>query len=262
MDDFLIRALIAGTAVGLLSGPVGAVMLWRRQAYFGAAIAHGAILGVALGLLAGVPPHLAAPLTCFALALLMDQVFRTEILSSDTVIGVVGHGSLAGALIAMVYLDRVRIDLMGYLFGDILAIGPGALQAICAAAVGVGALMAVLWRPLVAVATEPDIARAEGAPEGRLSLLFALLLAGIIAMGIQLVGVLLIVSLLVMPAAAARPFAATPLAMAALGSCFAVVSVVAGLIASYWIDWPAGPAIAFVAALIFAVTALLGMRRH
>ena len=260
MDDFLLRSLIAGLAVAAVAGPVGSVMLWRRQAYFGAAIAHGAVLGVALGLLVGVAPQWAALVTCLVLALMMDQVFRTDALASDTVIGVIGHGSLAASLIAMAYLDRIRIDLLGYLFGDILAISKASLTLTLVMVGIVAVVMTVLWRSLVAIATEPEIAQAEGAPTTRVSIAYALLLAGVIGVGMQLVGALLIVSLLIMPAAAARPFCSSPGAMAVLGSLFAGLSVVAGLMASYTLDWPAGPAIAFVAVAIFAASALTRLR--
>ena len=251
MDEFVLRALAGGFAIALIAGPVGSMMLWRKMTFFGAAIAESAVLGVTLGLILGIEPILGAAITSLTLAALLDRLTQNNRLSSDTVIGVVGHGALALALVLLVYLSRVRVDLMGYLFGDILSISwRDVFVTLLLASCALAAIL-IFWRPLVLATVEPDIAAAEGIEIHAVSLGYALLLALIIALGLKLVGALLIVSLLAMPAAAARTFAGSPRQMAMGATLIAGLSVASGIALSAFLDWPAGPAIALVSVAIF-----------
>jgi zinc transport system permease protein len=254
MNEFVIRALAGGGTLALVAGPVGALMLWRKMAFFGAAIAEGAVLGVVGGLLAGAPPIIGAGIVCAAMALVIEWLRLDGRLSDDTVIGVIGHAALALALVLAVYLVHVRVDLIGYLFGDILAItwDDVATSAVGAAAVLIAVL--AVWRPLILATAEPEIAAAEGVPVRLLSFVFAFILAAVVALGLRVVGALLIVALLVMPAAAARAFSRTPSAMAIIATVIAAVSIGAGIYLSFLFDWPAGPAIALAATAIFTLS--------
>jgi len=257
MDDFVLRALAGGLAIAAVAGPVGSLMLWRKMTFFGAAIAESAVLGVTLGLLVGINPVLGATIVCLLLAALLDSLIRQQHLSGDTVIGVVGHGALALALVLLVYLTRVRVDLIGYLFGDILSISWSEVFVTLVLAGAALAAIARFWQPLVLATIEPDMAAAEGVPIRAISLGYALLLGLIIALGLKLVGALLIVSLLAMPAAAARAFASSPRQMAIHATLIAAASVLIGLELSAWLDWPAGPAIALASASAFFASLLV-----
>ncbi len=257
MDEFIVRALAGGLAIALIAGPVGSLMLWRKMTFFGAAIAESAVLGVTLGLLIGINPILGAAITSLGLAAVLNELTRSKRLSSDTVIGVVGHGALALALVLIVYLSRVRIDLMGYLFGDILSVGWRAVFITFVLALAALGAIFKFWRPLVLATIEPDIAEAEGAQVRVISLGYALLLGLVVALGLKLVGALLIVSLLAMPAAAARAFAASPRQMAFHATLIASAAVAIGIALSAWLDWPAGPAIALVSAAAFFASLLV-----
>lgn len=257
MDEFILRAIAGGLAIAAVAGPIGSLMLWRKMTFFGAAIAEAAVLGVTLGLLIGINPIVGATIVCLLLAALLDQLIRTHHLSGDTVIGVVGHGALALALVLLVYLTRVRVDLIGYLFGDILSVTWSEVFVTLVLAVSALAAIVKFWRPLVLATVEPDIAQAEGIPVRAVSLGYSLLLALVVALGLKLVGALLIVSLLAMPAAAARAFAISPRQMAIHATSIAAVSVIGGVALSAWLDWPAGPAIALVSAALFFASLLV-----
>ena len=251
MDDFLLYALGGGIGVALLTGPMGCFVVWRRMSYFGAALAHAALLGVALGLLADVGANAGIVVVCLATALGLAALQRHRPLPTDTLLGILAHGSLALGLLAVSFMDTVRVDLMGYLFGDILAVGPADL-----AWIGIGGLAALiilarLWTPLLNMTVHEELARVEGVAVERVRLGFMLLIALVIAVGMKVVGVLLIVSLLIIPAAVARRFSATPEAMALAAAAVGVISVVAGLGASLEWDLPAGPAIVGVAFTLF-----------
>ena len=138
VDDFLIRALAAGIGVALVAGPIGCFVVWRRMAYFGATLAHSALLGIALGLLFEFGMVAGIVVVCVVVATLVAVLERLRRLAADTLLGILAHGALACGLIAIAFADNVRVDLMGYLFGDILAVDGRDIAAVYAG--GVAAL--------------------------------------------------------------------------------------------------------------------------
>jgi zinc transport system permease protein len=251
MDDFLLRALLAGLAVALVTGSLGTFVVWRRMAYFGDTLSHSALLGVSLGVLFDINLNLAITLVCLLLALGLVALQSQRKLATDTLLGILAHSALALGLVAISFAENVRIDLMGYLFGDILAVGSGDLLWI-----GSGALVALLlllwiWRPLLAMTVHEELAQIEGVNVARTRLLFMLLIALVIATAMKVIGVLLITSLLIIPAATARHYVRTPEQMALLASVIGMLAVSGGLFGSYRWDLPAGPAIVVTAATLF-----------
>jgi zinc transport system permease protein len=254
MDDFLLRALAAGIGVALVAGPLGSFVVWRRMAYFGDTLSHSALLGVALGLLLGVDLTLSVMLLCVALALLLVALQRQRRIAGDTLLGIMAHGTLSAGLVALAFLQTVRVDLMGYLFGDILAVEPGDLAWIWGGGALALAATVALWRPLLAITVHEELAQVDGIDVARTRLFFMLLVALVVAVAMKVVGILLITSLLILPPAAARRFARTPEAMAALGALLGALAVAAGLAASLRWDLPAGPAIVLAAGAFFALS--------
>jgi len=251
MDEFLLRALLAGLAVALVTGSLGTFVVWRRMAYFGDTLAHSALLGVSLGVLLELNLNLAIVLVCLLLALALVALQHQRKLASDTLLGILSHSALALGLVAVSFAEDVRIDLMGYLFGDILAVGRTDLIWI-----GLGSLVAIslllwLWRPLLAMTVHEELAQVEGVKVARTRTLFMLLIALVIAVAMKVVGILLITSLLIIPAATARHYARTPEQMALLASAIGMLSVSGGLFGSYQWNLPAGPAIVVAAAMLF-----------
>lgn len=254
LDDFLVRALIAGIAVALVTGPMGCFIVWRRMAYFGDTMAHAALLGIALGLLAGVAPMAGVVVVTLTIAVIMVFLQPRRWLSSDALLGILSHTALSAGVIAVSLMPNVRVDLMGYLFGDILAVSRTDLMWIAGGgAVGLVILVAI-WRPLVAITLDEDLARAEGVAATRTRLVFMCLIALIIALAMKIVGVLLITSLLIIPAATARRFARTPEQMALAAACVGTLAVGLGLGGSFAFDTPSGPSIVVGAALVFAAS--------
>ncbi|CAO3415727.1 zinc ABC transporter permease subunit ZnuB [Azospirillum doebereinerae] len=260
MDDFVVRALVAGCGIAALAGPLGSFVVWRRMAYFGDTLSHSALLGVTLGFLLGVNPMIGVMAVCVALALALVALQRRRTLAADTLLGILSHGSLSLGLVALAFLETLRVDLMAYLFGDILSVTTADLAWIYGGGVVALAGLALLWRRLLAVTVDEDLARVEGMPVDALRLAFMLLIALVIAVAMKVVGILLITSLLIIPAAAARRFARTPEAMAALASVLGVVAVVAGMMASLNWDLPGGPCVVVSAAALFLIGSVVPMR--
>ncbi len=257
MDDFVWRAFLGGLGVAAVAGPLGAFVVWRRMAYFGDTIAHSALLGVALGILFDFELSLGIALVGVALALLLVVAESRLKLASDTLLGIFSHASLSAGLVALAFMERVRVDLIGYLFGDILAVSAlDLLWIYVGGALVLGAVVA-LWRPLLAAAVDADLARVEGVPVERARFAFVLLLAVVIAVAMKIVGILLVTSLLIMPAAAARRVARTPEQMAVLAAAIGAVAVAGGIYASLAFDTPSGPSVVIIAAAIFVVSLAL-----
>jgi zinc transport system permease protein len=261
LDDFLARAVLAGCGVALAAGPLGCFVVWRRMAYFGDATAHAALLGVALALATELPVVAGVAIAATAMAVAVTAAAgRTY--AMDTLLGVAAHAGLAIGLVALSFLPGVRVDLIGYLFGDILAVTRGDLAVIYAGAGLVLALLAWRWRALVLSTLNADLAAAYGMAPARERAVLSLALALLVAVALKVVGALLITAMLIVPAAAARAFARTPEAMAVLAAGIGAAASVAGLAGSYRFDTPAGPSIvvAAVAALALA-NALRAARR-
>ena len=261
MDDFILRALAAGVGVALVAGPLGCFVVWRRMAYFGATLAHAALLGIALGFLFELDLRLGIVFVCVAVAALVAALESLQRLAADTLLGILAHGAFALGLVCLAFVDTVRIDLMAYLFGDILAVDGGDIAWIYGGGAAGLAALAVIWRRLLAITVQEDLARVEGVPVTAVRLAFMMVIALVIAVAMKVVGVLLIVSMLIIPPAAARRFATTPEAMAALAAAIGCVAVAGGLAASMAWDTPAGPSIVTVATAVFFLTLLPGGRR-
>jgi zinc transport system permease protein len=175
----------------------------------------------------------------------------------DTMLGVTAHGALALGLMAVSFLPGVRVDLMGYLFGDILAVDRGDLAVVWTGGAAIVGLVAWRWTALLTATLSPDLAAAEGIDPEREKLVLTLALALLVAVALQVVGALLITALLIVPAAAARTVARTPETMAVLAAGIGAAASVGGLWLSWRFDTPTGPGIVVLAIAAFAV--LLGV---
>jgi len=260
LDDFLVRALLGGIGVALVAGPLGCFVVWRRMAYFGDALAHAGFLGIALGILIGFDPLLGVAATGALVAVGLLLLQRRRLLASDTALGLLAHAGLALGLVVLSFLQFVRVDLLSYLFGDLLAVSQGDLALIWGGGAVALAILAWLWRPLLRLTLHEELAAAEGLPVFALQLVFLLLLALVVACAMKVVGILLITALLILPAAAARRLAPTPEAMALGAAAIGSLAVGGGLWASWLWDTPSGPSIVVAALVLFIVVHALPRR--
>ncbi len=256
LDDFFTRALIAGIGLALTTGPLGCFVVWRRMAYFGDTMAHSALLGVALSLLFSVNLMASVFAVAVTVSLVLLLLQRRQALSADALLGILSHATLAVGLVMVAFMSWVRFDLIAFLFGDILAVTPTDIAIIWGGGAAVLALIAWLWRPLLAATVNPEVAEAEGMHPERSRLAFMLLMALVIAIAMKIVGIMLITSLLIIPAAAARRFSSTPEIMAVLASLIGAIAVAGGLFGSLTYDTPSGPSIVVAATILFLVSLL------
>lgn len=259
LDDFLVRALIAGVGLSLATGPLGAFVVWRRMAYFGDATAHAAILGVALAFATALPIYAGTLIVALAMAVTVSALAGRGH-TMDTALGVLAHSALAFGLVAVSFLPGVRVDLSAYLFGDILAVSRADLLWVWGGAIVVLALILWRWQGLLTTTLSEDLAQASGIDPGRERLVLVLALALVVAVSIKIVGALLIAAMLIIPAGAARGLSRTPEAMAGLAILVSVVAVGSGLWMSLRLDTPAGPSIVVAASMLFLASLLVARR--
>ena len=260
LDSFLVRALLAGLGVAIAAAPLGCFVVWRRMAYFGDATAQASILGVALALAFSTSIFLGVLVVSLLMAVTVSGLSGRGY-AMDTLLGVLAHCALAFGLVAASFLSGVRIDLMAYLFGDILAVGKIDLFVIWSGAGLVLFLMWWRWSALLTSTLNPDLAHAAGIDPRREQLILTVALAIVVAVAVKVVGALLIVALLIIPAATARPYAKTPEHMVIMATVIGGLSAVGGLQMAYSFDTPTGPTIVCIAAVLFALSTVGGLIR-
>ncbi len=261
IDDFLVRALLAGFGIAVVAGPLGCFVVWRRMAYFGDTMAHCGLLGVAIGLFLSINLILGVFVACVAVAFLLVFLQQVRGLPTDTLLGILAHSALSLGLVVISFMPSVRVDLMGYLFGDILAVSMMDIYLIFAAGAASLLCLGFIWNNLLALTVHAGLAAAEGVPVKLLHIVFMLLIAGLIAAAMKVVGILLITSLLIIPAAAARPFARSPEAMAVISVLAGCLAVMLGLSASLQLDTPTGPSIVLACAILFGASMIFSALR-
>ena len=255
LDNFLILAALAGLGVAIAAAPLGCFVVWRRMAYFGDATAHASILGVVLALTFSTSVFAGVLVVSLIMAITVSTLSGRGY-AMDTLLGVLAHSALAFGLVAVSLLQGVRIDLMAYLFGDILAVGTTDLVVIWGGAVLVLALVAWRWSALLTATLNPDLAYASGIDPKREQWVLTVALTLVVAVAIKVVGVLLIAAMLIIPSAAARPFASTPEHMALIATLIEALSALGGLQLSYRFDTPTGPTIVCLAAVMFVLSSM------
>lgn len=254
---YLWPALLGGIGVAIVTGPLGSIMVWRRLAYFGDTLSHSGLLGVTLALTFQINTTLGVCLIALMVALLLLGLQKHFRVSTDTLLGLLSHTTLALGLLALAFLPQIRVDVLGLLYGDILAITWQDIGLIYLGGLIVLFILWRLWSPLLRLTVDQELAQAEGVSVKSVQAGYVFLLALVVAIAIKIVGVLLITALLVVPAASARPLAKTPEGMASLASFFGVLSVVLGIYFSHYWDVPTGPAIVVTSAGFLLLTAIL-----
>ena len=254
LNDFFIRALIAGIGIALVAGPLGCFVIWRRLSFFGDTLSHSALLGVTLAFSFDINIALSVFLVSSALALVLLKLQKTTNLPGDALLGLLAHSSLAVGLVVIGFLSFIRFDIMGLLFGDILAVAPNDIFIIWIGGALILLVLKIIWKPLFASTVNYELAEAEGMNPARVNAIFTILMAAIIAISIKMVGLLLITGMLIIPAAMARNLSNNPVQMVIYSVIGGLLSVIAGLFSSLELNSPSGPSIITAALVLFILS--------
>ena len=260
-DDFFIRALIAGVGIALVTGPLGCFIIWRRLSFFGDTLAHAALLGVTMAVFFEINIAFSVFLISSVVALILLKLQQTTKLPGDALLGLLAHSSLAVGLVVIGFLTSIRFDVMGLLFGDILAVNQYDLLLIWIGGALILLILKFIWRPLFASTVNYELAEAEGMKPDKFNAIFTVLMAAVIAISIKIVGLLLITGMLIMPAAMGRNLSNNPQQMVILSVIAGLLSVIIGLFSSLQFNTPSGPSI-ITAALILFCFSLIKFKKY
>ena len=260
-DDFFIRALIAGIGIALVTGPLGCFIIWRRLSFFGDTLAHAALLGVTMAVFFEINIAFSVFLISSVVALILIKLQKNTKLPGDALLGLLAHSSLAVGLVVIGFLTSIRFDVMGLLFGDILAVNQNDLLLIWIGGALILLILRFIWKPLFASTVNHELAEAEGMEPNKFNAIFTVLMAAVIAISIKIVGLLLITGMLIMPAAMGRNLADNPQQMVKLSVVGGLLSVIIGLFSSLQLNTPSGPSI-ITAALILFCFSLIKFKRY
>jgi len=261
MDDFFIRALIAGIGIALVTGPLGCFVIWRRLSFFGDTLSHAALLGVTFSISFDINISLSVFIISSLVAIILLRLQKNTNLAGDALLGLLAHSSLAIGLVVLGFLSFIRFDIMGLLFGDILSVTLSDLLIIWIGGGVIILILTLIWRPLFASTVNYEIAEAEGLSPEKYNILFTILMAGIIAISIKMVGLLLITGMMIIPAAAARNLSNSPKQMVIISVIFGLLSVLIGLYASLEINTPSGPSV-ITTSLLFFILSLFKLNKR
>ena len=253
-DDFFIRALIAGVGIALVTGPLGCFIIWRRLSFFGDTLAHAALLGVTMAVFFEINIAFSVFLISSVVALILLKLQQTTKLPGDALLGLLAHSSLAVGLVVIGFLTSIRFDIMGLLFGDILAVNQNDLLLIWIGGALILLILKFIWRPLFASTVNYELAEAEGMKPDKFNAIFTVLMAAVIAISIKIVGLLLITGMLIMPAAMGRNLSNNPQQMVILSVIAGLLSVIIGLFSSLQFNTPSGPSIITAALILFCLS--------
>lgn len=256
---FMQRALLAGCLVGMLASYFGVFVVQRRLSFLGAGLAHAAFGGVALGLLLQTEPlWVAVPFTV-AVAVGINWIRLGTGLAGDTAIGIVFAVAVALGVIFLSLRESYTADAFSYLFGSILAVTASDLW-ITLAVVVVAAASWPMWSRWAYATFDAELARADGLALERDDYILSVLLAVTVVIAVKVVGILLVAAFLVIPAASARLVSGTFVRMTLVSVAVGMISAVAGLFLSYWMDVPSGATIILVQTAVFIAAAILAPR--
>ena len=247
------NAWVAALLAGLVFGSLGFFVVLRRLAFIGVGISHSAVAGAALGLAAGLSPMTAASLVTVMTAVAIAGTGRDR-LGSDTAIGIYLAAAMGLAALILGTDAEHSHELFAYLFGDLLSVDAGELALLAAAATMVAAGLVVLFRRLMLVAFDEELARAYGVAVDRLDLTLLMLLSLAVLVGVKVVGGLLATGMLVVPAATAALWTSDFRRQVLLAVVLATACCMAGLALALRFELSAGGAVVSLAVAAFAVS--------
>jgi manganese/iron transport system permease protein len=261
--EFMQRGMLAAVLVGIVCAVVGTYVVLRGMAFFGDALAHTILPGIALGYLvsggAREPLFWWALGTAIVAALGIGAISRNAQIKEDTAIGIVFAGMFALGVALISTVRSYAVDLSHFLFGDVLSVSAQSLWLILIFGGVVLLVIFAFYKEFMTLSFDPVLAATLRLPVGMLNNLLLALIAVTVAVSLQTVGVALVVAMLVTPAATAYLLTHRLSKMMVLAAMFASLSGVIGLYLSYYLSIASGAAIVLTATMFFILT--LGWKR-
>lgn len=254
LDDFVLRAVLAGLIMVVIAAPMGCLMVWQRLAFLSDTLGHAAVLGVGLGLMLQLEPIFGVLAVALVIVFSLSRVSSFDSALSETTLAIISHTGLAGGIILVGLLPGPAVNLEAILFGDLLATTPADLLNLLLTTVLLLVLLLRHWRAFVAVSVSREIAQAEGIEVRRIQFLMYIMIALLVAVMMKVMGVLLIAAMLVIPTTSARLFSRSPEQMVYISALYGLGALGGGISSSFHFDWQTGPAIVVSATVLLLLT--------
>jgi len=254
LDDFMVRAVIAGLIMVTIAAPMGCLMVWQRLAFLSDTLGHAAVMGVGLGLLLQVQPIFGVLAVALLIVYLLSRVTSFNTALSETTLAIISHTGLAGGIILVGLLPANTVNLEAILFGDLLATTTTDLATLLITTVLLLFVLLHHWRGFVAVSVSREMAQAEGIEVRKVQFLMYIMIALLVAVMMKVMGVLLIAAMLVIPTTSARLLSRSPEQMVLVSALYGLGALVGGISGSFHFDWQTGPAIVVSATALLLVT--------
>ena len=259
--EFMRRALLGSVALAFGAPPIGVFLMLRRMSLIGDAMAHAILPGAAIGfLVAGLSLFALAAgglIAGFLIAIGAGLIARATPLKEDASLAAFFLVSLALG-VTIVSVKGSNVDLMNFLFGSVLAIDNPTLILILGISSVSLIVLALIWRPLVLECVDPGFLHAVSRSGGPVHIAFLALVVMNLVGGFQALGTLLAVGVMMLPAITSRFWARDITGMIAVAVAAAIVSGYVGLLVSYYVDLPSGPAIILAAGILYMLSVLAG----
>lgn len=258
--DFMQRALVAAALIGLVAPLIGVFLVQRRLALLGDGMGHVALAGVGLAFLLGTAPVPSALVAAAIGAVVIELIRSRSRTAGDLALALIFYGGIAGGVFfTSLAGGRSSTALNQYLFGSLSTVAVADLGWLVAVSLVVLAIMLVFGRELFVMALDPDVARTQGVRTVAMSMLLTIMAALTVVIGMRTVGLLLVSAIMIVPIAAAQQLTRAFRTTAVLGVVVGELAAVLGLVVSFELDVPPGPAIVFLALGLFAVCAVVAV---
>jgi zinc transport system permease protein len=252
--SFMVRAFIAGIVIGVVAPLIGTFLVARRYSLIADTLGHISLAGVAIGLLLNINPLVSALILSILMSLVIDKLRSNKLVSGESALAMLLSGGLALAIVLISLAKGFNVDLFSYLFGSITTVNTTDLLLIIPLGVIIAITVVIYYKQFLYISFDEEGARLSGINVPAFNILLMVLTAIIVSLSIRIVGSLLIGALIVIPVVTAGQIARSFKASLYLSVLFSVISVIAGLFASYYFNLAAGGTIVLVALIIFAIT--------
>ena len=257
--EFMQRAFVVGISLSLLTAVLGSFIVLKRYAMLPDALSHIALLGVGIGLVTHTSPIYVPIVVAILAAIAIEYLRYRKNLYSDAILSIFLSGALAMAIVLINLSDGFNASLFSYLFGSITAVSDQEMGITVAFSIVSLLLLFGSYRKLLYVTLDEESARASGIPVFGLNLMLVTLSAVTVALSMRIVGILLIGALMVLPISTAMLYRENFIRTVLLAVLFSLVSVVGGLVLSYYLALSSGAAIVLIALGFFVVSLFLNL---
>ena len=255
---FMQRALMAGIILAALLAFLGIFIILKRMAFFGSGIAHASLAGIAIAILAGTNPLIIAIIFSVILALIMYFLEKKTNLSSDTVIGIFFTASMSLGILLISFKSGYQPELISFLFGNILAIQTFELIIIIILSIILLAFLTTFFKKITLLTFDRESAYLSGINITVLEITMYISLATAVVLGVKILGIILVSALLIIPASTAKITASSFKNLIIISIIIAEITVILGIMLSYYFDWPTGATIVLTGTALFLSTLFLG----